>query len=601
MNLFFKEDWKLLKDGGRNLLLFEILYKMIAVAGAYPLAILLIDFALKVAGVRYLTNGYIIKVITNPMVVIVLVCSFLIVGAYLLYEMVFISACFEFKRNGFVVSMYENLMTSAKTFSRITSRKNWFMAPFTVISVLAINISGILNIIITSAGKNMVLPFLLKQKWYVWIILTITLIVLYVSVLMGSFVMNVFILDDKSFTESYKKSARIVKRNFFRIAGLVILYNMAVIMCVGIVYVFLSAAIVAGVKVLDMAYIGSAVFLSSIRVIRVGINVVILLVSVPASYTMLSRAYYRYDDDPNMLAPIRLVEKHPLINVVACMIIFFCAMLLNTSYVVSAFNRNPFDKVAILSDIKVSAHRGSSKEAPENTMAAFKKAIEDRADFIELDVQETSDGHIIVMHDSNVLRTTGVDRNVWEMTFLDIRNLDAGSYFSPEFAGEQVPSLEEVLKLAKGKIKLNIEIKPSGHDKDLTKILSEMIDEYNFEKDCVITSYDYTSLREIKKINPDIQVGYIVALAYGDFYNMDDIDFFSMNASFLSKITVDTIHNSGKEVYAWTVNNPDSVKNLANKGVDNIITDDPVTAQEVIYSRNTSETVVNMIKYVFSK
>ena len=89
-------------------------------------------------------------------------------------------------------------------------------------------------------------------------------------------------------------------------------------------------------------------------------------------------------------------------------------------------------------------------------------------------------------------------------------------------------------------------------------------------------------------------------MAYGDYFNMPDIDFFSMNASFLSKRTVDAIHQSGKQVFAWTVNNQASIKNLTNKGVDNIITDNPVLARETVYSRDTSETLINMIKYVFN-
>ena len=119
--------------------------------------------------------------------------------------------------------------------------------------------------------------------------------------------------------------------------------------------------------------------------------------------------------------------------------------------------------------------------------------------------------------------------------------------------------------------------------------------------DCVITSFDYKAIKKAKQCNEDIQVGYILSVAYGDFYEMDDVDFFSMNASFLSKQIVDAIHNSGKQVYAWTVNNATSIKNLTNKGVDNIITDDPVLARETIYSRDTSETLVNMAKYVFNQ
>ena len=82
---------------------------------------------------------------------------------------------------------------------------------------------------------------------------------------------------------------------------------------------------------------------------------------------------------------------------------------------------------------------------------------------------------------------------------------------------------------------------------------------------------------------------------------MEDVDFFSMNASFLTKRTVDAIHNSGKQVYAWTVNNEDAIRNLTNNGVDNIITDNPVLAAETVYSRNTSETMLNMLKYVFNQ
>lgn len=601
MGGFLKDDWKLLKNGGRNMLLFEILYKMIAVAIVYPLAILLINFAIKVAGVRYLTNEYIGKVITNPLVIIVLVCAFLMVGIYILYEMIFISSCYEFKKKNTSITLYENAITSFGILLKILSRKNWFIAPFAVVSVLAINVTGILNLAINGTTKNMWMMYLLKRPWQVWVVVGVIAIVVYIPVIFGCFVINAFILEGSSFKDAYKKSYRIVRKHIFKTFGSIILYNVAVVLCVLAIYVILSVILIAGVKILDMAYIGSAVYISAIRIIRIGIKIALMLVSVPASYTVLSRTYYKFDEDENTLEPIRLNDKNYLRNVIICMVIFFAAMVLNTTYVVQAFNKSPFDKVAILSDIKVTAHRGSSLDAPENTLASFRKAIDDIADYIEFDVQQTSDGEIIVMHDTNVYRTTGVDKNVWEMSLEEIKTLDAGSSFSDEYAGEEVPTLEEVLKLAKGKINLNIEIKPNGHDVNMTAKVVELIEKYNFSDNCVITSFDYATLQEVKAINSDIPVGYILSLAYGDFYNMEDIDFFSVNASFLSKITVDEIHNSGKEVHAWTVNNGVSIKNLANKGVDNIITDVPITAQEVIYSRNTSETLVNMIKYVFSK
>ena len=106
---------------------------------------------------------------------------------------------------------------------------------------------------------------------------------------------------------------------------------------------------------------------------------------------------------------------------------------------------------------------GGLQQRPENTMAAFQKAIDDMADYIELDVQLTSDGEVIVMHDSNAYRTTGVDENIVNMTYKEVRRLDAGSWYSDEYKGEKVPGLREVLELAQGKIKLNIELKPADN------------------------------------------------------------------------------------------------------------------------------------------
>ena len=226
---------------------------------------------------------------------------------------------------------------------------------------------------------------------------------------------------------------------------------------------------------------------------------------------------------------------------------------------------------------------------------------EHMADYIELDVQLTSDGEVIVMHDSNAYRTTGVDENIVNMTYKEVRRLDAGSWYSDEYKGEKVPGLREVLELAQGKIKLNIELKPADNGEELARKTVALIEKYNMENDCVITSFSSSALSAAKSCDENIRVGYILSAAYGDYYDMKNIDFFSVNAAFLSKRTIDAIHNSGKQVYAWTVNNKDSIKNLTNKGVDGVITDNPVLARETIYSRDTSETIVNMIRYVFNQ
>jgi len=473
--------------------------------------------------------------------------------------------------------------------------------PFTMISVLAINIVVIVNLIISGTTNNLWASYVLRCSWKSWIIFAVVLLLIYIPVVFGFFAVNIFILEDESFKVCFRKSFYLVKKNIFRIFGTIVMYNIAIVFVIILLYAILSVILIAGVKILDMAYAGSTVYLSALRIFRNGIKIFLVFVSVPASYTLICRLYYKIcKDNKHNYLPDELAEKKPKRNRVVLFIVVVVAIILNITYVVMAFNKNPFDKVAILSDIKITAHRGSSLKAPENTIASFKQAIEDMADYIELDVQQTKDGAIIVMHDPNVYRTTGVNNFVWEMTLDQVEELDAGSFFSQQFAGEKVPTLDEVIKFVKGKTKLNIEIKPSGHDTELAQSVVDIIKDNNFTQDCIITSFDYSTLKEVKKIDKDIEVGYILSVAYGNFYNMDDIDFFSVNASFLSKITVDAIHNAGKQVHAWTVDNTVSIKNLANKGVDNIITDVPIAAKDVIYSRNTSETLINMIKYVFS-
>ena len=312
--------------------------------------------------------------------------------------------------------------------------------------------------------------------------------------------------------------------------------------------------------------------------------------------------YYRYTDIDDITFEFIDIQEGPARRRrIAYAVIMAAALVADACYLLISFNNNPFENVAIFHETKVMAHRGASTEAPENTMAAFQKAIDDMADYIELDVQLTNNGEVIVMHDSNAYRTTGVDANIVNMTYKEVKTLDAGSWFSDEYVGENVPSLKEVLELTQGKIKLNIELKPADNGTALAKNTVRLIEKYNMVNDCVITSFSESVLKAVKTYNQEIKVGYILSAAYGDFYDMKNVDFFSVNAAFLSKRTIDAIHNSGKRVYAWTVNNKESIKNLTNKGVDGIITDNPVLARETIYSRDTSETIVNMIRYVFNQ
>jgi glycerophosphoryl diester phosphodiesterase len=246
-------------------------------------------------------------------------------------------------------------------------------------------------------------------------------------------------------------------------------------------YVLISIILIVGVKILNMAYLGSAIYLSVLKYVRSATKLFLVCIAIPVSYTVIASKYYSYSENPldSHLEVVHTKRKYYNLTKRIYFPVLVLLIVINGIYIVTAFNKNPFEKIAIFHETKITAHRGTSVDAPENTLAAFSKAIDDLSDYIELDVQLTKDGAVVVMHDKNAYRTTGVDRNISDMTLEEVKQLDAGSYFGEEFAGEQVPTLKEVLELVNGRVSLNIELKSTSANLDkLTQKVVEMIHDY---------------------------------------------------------------------------------------------------------------------------
>lgn len=237
---------------------------------------------------------------------------------------------------------------------------------------------------------------------------------------------------------------------------------------------------------------------------------------------------------------------------------------------------------AAQSPVAVTAHRGGAKMAPENTLSAMEYAVKALADFAEIDVQETKDGEIVLLHDTNLKRTTGLKADIWDLTYDEVSQLDAGVKFNKKFRGEPIPTLEEVLQYCKGKIRLNIEVKYNGHNPNIVKKVVKIIEENEFVDDCVVTSMNYKFLQQVKKENPDIQTGYTLRMTYGDLSELTDADFFSVKHTYINPEFVERVHRLGKEVYAWTVNYQGDMQRMIDCNVDNIITDEPELVRKVI-------------------
>ncbi len=233
--------------------------------------------------------------------------------------------------------------------------------------------------------------------------------------------------------------------------------------------------------------------------------------------------------------------------------------------------------------VGITAHRGASGNFPENTLLAMKKAIEKGADYSELDVQESSDGILVLYHDKNLQRTSGINRNMWEMPYDSLLKLEAGNWLNPNFKGEPIPRLIDVINLVRGKMKLNIEIKMNGHQKQLTEKVVQMVEENNFISDCILTSFDLDEIDKVKSLNKEIKVGYILGRMPKDrdIYS-SDIDLLSVSGKLINKDFIEKAQKHNLEVHVWTINKKENMRKLIDLGVDNIITDYPSLLQDVI-------------------
>lgn len=233
------------------------------------------------------------------------------------------------------------------------------------------------------------------------------------------------------------------------------------------------------------------------------------------------------------------------------------------------------------------SHRGASGYAPENTMAAFKKGIEMGAKGIENDVHLTKDGHVVVCHDANIKRTSNGEGLIKDYTLEELKKFDFGSWFSPEFEGERIPTLEEVLELIKDWDGiLNIEIK-SSPEMDLPGIeekIVELVRKYSLTEKIMISSFNHYSLVELKKIAPEFKTAILYSeLMYEPWEYVKNVGAFAIHPG-LGSLTEEVIQGCAKNgvaVNVWTVNNPEHMKMLVKAGVDGIITNYPDTAVEI--------------------
>ncbi len=233
---------------------------------------------------------------------------------------------------------------------------------------------------------------------------------------------------------------------------------------------------------------------------------------------------------------------------------------------------------------EVIAHRGASGFAPENTMAAIEEALAQGTDWVEIDVQESADGAIVVIHDRDLKKVGGVDMNVHDSTLKQLQSVDIGSWFAAEFSDQRIPTLEQVLLACKGRAKVVIELKYYGHQQQLEQRVAEMVEATGMTRDVVVMSLSYEGISRMRALRPDWQVGLLTSVSAGNLGGLD-LDFYAVNAGFANGRFVRSAHRANRKVMVWTINDTVGMSKMTSRRVDGIITDNPGLARSVLEQR----------------
>ncbi|WP_462418844.1 glycerophosphodiester phosphodiesterase [Kytococcus sp. Marseille-QA3725] len=257
---------------------------------------------------------------------------------------------------------------------------------------------------------------------------------------------------------------------------------------------------------------------------------------------------------------------------------------------------------AIDHDVTEIAHRGASFEKPENTLTAFQEGIDDKVDLIEIDVQRSKDGVLVVIHDTDLRRTTNAEEvfpgrasyEVGDFTYDELQQLDAGSWKGAEFTGERIPTLQQTVDLVRrSRVGLLIEVKSPELYPGLAEQLAEFLDEQPGYLESavandrlVVQSFNWDFMREFNRHLPQVTAGLLGHPPVEELSTLSAwVDQVNPRAKDVDQAYVDAVHAAGMRINVWTVDSPAQMRRLINLGVDGIITNQPDTLDGVLRAR----------------
>lgn len=565
-----------------------------------PLMIFGIEIAIKSAGVNYVTINNLWRFLSDPISLFSLMILFYLLSQFILIEIYFLTFYFSVREKQKKVQVFSIVATSIYKVLTGMVRGNFRLIFVAWTTLIVANIPFCFFMM----RKNRLFSYLFEivpDSW-VWLAVIFIFIGFIGYLLYGKAFLFHYLLVDKKPIEDSIKHAKVTKLVH---PNLTLLYYMGWNFFEAVLLTLFYALIIAITMVIVSTTadkrVAVAAFITINERLTGYIAVLLFLVGTISHFALFTHLFHHYKLAPKTFA----IDKVHLPNTISkpsykriVITLFVILIGINLQFFIGAMRNGSILNAIRLDSIEITAHRGFSQGVPENTIPAIIRAIEEQADYVEVDVRSTKDGELVLLHDSNLRRTTGLNQMIWDVTYDEIKELDAGSWMSDEYKNVRIPTLREVFELTKGEVNFNIDLKYSGNQDDVVINLVELIREYNMEWQCIVTSTSLSYLEEIKSIDPNIKTGYISHRYVSSVVKSDYIDVLSMKSNLVTKSVIEEIHQNGKLIFVWTVNTKREIERMSRLGVDNIITDNPVYTREVIYQSDTDNYLVTLFKIV---
>ena len=590
-----------MRTSNGGLFLYDFLFNIIFTVFLLPVINLALKLIMKSWGESYITDKNLLSFLSHPPTILFLIVTIFIIFLFVFWKMIsMIQYCNNSqkdssKKNTFIISLFEGTYKTTE----LVSVGNILLPFYTIIQMLFMLMPVLFGI---SFQINIPIHLVRGDSDPLFIRGLIITLLIFISFLAirGLFTIYVCVNEHMDFSDAMARSKKLMKDNKFKILIKLFIYNVFLFAGLYLVYyiILFFIAIIIYLTVENSLVI--TVFLSIYSKANLYIALIFFTISYSLNLNLISTSYHKlYEKEGNIVNQRPLIvfpKKHRGLKAFILLLI----VAIGTSNFVININNNTIYLKETLSGMQIVSHRGYSSKAPENTIPAIELAIQAHADYVEIDVQQTKDGVLVLLHDRSLRRTTGLNKLIYNTNYREIKKLDAGSWFGSEYAGTNIPTLEEVLDFCNGRINLSIDLKFHGQEKDLEEDLVALIEEYDFVENCFVSSFNYDSIVKIKKLNEDISTGYIMSPAYGDFYNKPYMDFLSVRASLVNRNIVERAHEAGKEVHVWTVNKRKDLERMKSLGVDYVVTDEPQLAKEVLFSNDTTDTFIEMFNKMSS-